>query len=241
MAYAESKHRRNINENTPNGKRWESREESTKNSFNRRTGTAITAFPPITLLTGGFPCQPFSVAGKQAGKGDDRYLWPEMFRVIQEVRPTWVVAENVTGIIKLALDDCLSNLESAGYETEVFVIPACAVNAPHRRDRVWIVAYNSQLFSRTRKESTEQGIETTNGSQDVPDTRLLRQTFNEQQATGVEQYNWWTTEPDVGRVANGIPRRVDRLKALGNAIVPQVAHRILSAIAEIELTTVKEK
>ena len=95
-----------------------------------------------TLITGGFPCQPFSVAGQQRGKGDDRYLWPEMLRVIKEIRPGWVVAENVAGLIRMGLDDCLSDLEREGYITETFLIPACAVNAPHRRDRIFIVAHS---------------------------------------------------------------------------------------------------
>ena len=94
-----------------------------------------------TLLTGGFPCQPFSGAGKQRGKEDDRYLWPEMFRIISEARPDWVLAENVTGIINMELDTVLSNLESESYETITFNIPACGVNVPHKRSRVWIVAY----------------------------------------------------------------------------------------------------
>ena len=97
---------------------------------------------PIDLICGGFPCQPFSVAGKQRGKEDDRHLWPEMFRLIKEIRPTWVVGENVAGFIKMALDDVLANLESEGYATRPFVIPACAVGAVHRRDRVWIVGYS---------------------------------------------------------------------------------------------------
>ncbi|MBH8606011.1 DNA cytosine methyltransferase [Thermoactinomyces sp. CICC 10521] len=93
----------------------------------------------IELVCGGFPCQPFSVAGKQRGKEDDRHLWPEMFRIIKELRPAWVVGENVTGLIKLALDDVIADLESEGYTVRAFIIPAAAVGAPHRRDRVWIV------------------------------------------------------------------------------------------------------
>ena len=93
------------------------------------------------LLTGGFPCQPFSQAGKQGGTSDDRHLWPEMFRIIKEARPRWILAENVAGIIKMALDDVLSQLEGEGYTTGAIVIPACSLNAPHRRDRVWIMAH----------------------------------------------------------------------------------------------------
>ncbi|GAI01857.1 unnamed protein product, partial [marine sediment metagenome] len=93
-----------------------------------------------TLITGGFPCQPVSVAGKRKGKADDRWLWPEMFRVIKDVKPPWVVGENVDGIIRLGLEDVLVDLEGEGYEVRVFNIPACGVYAPHRRYRVFIVA-----------------------------------------------------------------------------------------------------
>jgi len=99
-----------------------------------------TAYRGITLLTGGFPCQPFSNAGKRRGKDDDRYLWPQMLRIIQEARPTWVVGENVVGIIGLALDQVCSDLEAKGYEVETIIIPACGVDAPHRRNRVWVIA-----------------------------------------------------------------------------------------------------
>lgn len=94
----------------------------------------------VDLLTGGFPCQPFSVAGEQRAQDDDRHLWPEMFRIIKECRPSWIVGENVAGIIELALEQVCLDLESEGYEVWPIVIPACAVNAPHRRDRVWIIA-----------------------------------------------------------------------------------------------------
>jgi DNA (cytosine-5)-methyltransferase 1 len=95
----------------------------------------------VDLLTGGFPCQPFSVAGKRLGKADDRAIWPEMLRVIREAKPTWIIGENVAGIVTMELDNILSDLESLGYSAWPIVIPACAVDARHRRDRVWIVAH----------------------------------------------------------------------------------------------------
>lgn len=97
----------------------------------------------IDIISGGFPCQPFSVAGKQKGTSDDRYLWPEMLRVIREIQPTWIVGENVPGIISLALDQVYVDLENEGYTVQAFIIPACAVNAIHKRDRVWILANNA--------------------------------------------------------------------------------------------------
>jgi len=99
----------------------------------------------LRVLSGGFPCQPFSAAGKRAGTSDDRYLWPEMFRIIREARPTYVVAENVRGLISwnegMVLDTVCADLEGEGYEVFPVVLPAASVNAPHRRDRIWIVAY----------------------------------------------------------------------------------------------------
>lgn len=95
----------------------------------------------VDIISAGFPCQPFSFAGKQTGKDDHRYLWKEVFRIIRQARPTWFFGENVTGIVKLALDEVLLDLESIGYSVEAFLIPACSVNAPHKRERVWIVAH----------------------------------------------------------------------------------------------------
>ena len=98
-------------------------------------------FSGIGIITGGYPCQPFSQAGQRRGEKDDRHLWPEMFRVIREARPDWVLAENVAGHVSMGLDDVLDDLESEDYTTQSIVIPACAKDARHRRDRVWIVAY----------------------------------------------------------------------------------------------------
>jgi len=99
-----------------------------------------TDYAGVDLLTGGFPCQPFSVAGKRRGAEDDRAIWPEMLRVIREAKPTWIIGENVFGIVTMELDNILSDLESLGYSAWPLVIPACAVDARHRRDRVWIIA-----------------------------------------------------------------------------------------------------
>jgi len=221
----------------------------------------------IDLLTGGFPCQPFSCAGKRKGKEDNRFLWPEMLRVIKETRPRWIVAENVAGIVRMALDDCLSDLESEGYSAGTVIIPACAVNAPHRRDRVWLVAYTESTGEITTQQPRQRNsIEQC--SQDVADPEQFNR-YRKSSSTekiesirgtkpSISQCDWWSTEPDVGRtfnglpmgldgnlwtdgwenkiprVAKGIPERVNRLKSLGNAIVPHVAYQIFKAIKEIE-------
>lgn len=121
----------------PDVPRWKDIRTLTGESFYERTGKRT-----VDIISGGFPCQPFSVAGKQRDKEDDRYLWPEMVRVIKELRPTWVVGENVAGIVRMALPDILSELEACGYRTRTFLIPACAVGARHRRYRVAIVGYS---------------------------------------------------------------------------------------------------
>lgn len=112
------------------------------------------------ILTGGFPCQPYSQAGKRKGKEDDRHLWPEMLRAIREIQPTWVVGENVRGLTNwnggLVFDEVQADLEAAGYEVTPFLLPACAVNAPHRRDRIWFVAYSNA--ARERRNEWEKEI-----------------------------------------------------------------------------------
>ena len=120
----------------PDVPRWRDIRTLTGESFYERTGLRT-----VDVLSGGFPCQPFSTAGKHRGKEDDRYLWPEMLRVIREIKPTFVIGENVPGIVSLALDTVPSDLESEGYASQTFIIPACGVDAPHKRDRVCILAY----------------------------------------------------------------------------------------------------
>jgi DNA (cytosine-5)-methyltransferase 1 len=117
----------------------------------------------IDILTGGFPCQPYSQAGKRLGKEDDRHLWPEMLRAIREIQPRWVVGENVRGLTNwnggVVFDEVQADLEAEGYEITPFLLPACAVNAPHRRDRIWFVAKNSSSNGCLCRESNKEGTE----------------------------------------------------------------------------------
>lgn len=175
----------------------------------------------VDVICGGFPCQDISLAGKGAGlEGERSGLWWEFHRLIKEIKPKYAIIENVSALRNRGLDQVLRSLAEIGYDAEWHCIPASAVGAPHRRDRIWIVAYGDDKRSQGRlywwanqKRESELGYlgrcSTVHG-----------QSIKDQ----------WTTEPDVGRVANGIPKRVDRLKGLGNAIVPQIAQQIGEAI-----------
>jgi len=200
---------------------------------------------PITLITGGFPCQPFSVAGKRRGKADDRYLWPDMFRVISEIRPAWVLAENVAGITKMELDQTFTDLESIGYATRPFNIPAIAVNADHLRKRIWIVGYaraqeRNWLSKKRQKEISEAWVssEINSSKQGLPDWAGGKM-GQPSPLTEFERSNGETKPREIERdfcgMAHGISNRVDRLKCLGNAVVPQVAYEIMKIIASIEI------
>ena len=137
----------------PDVPRWRDIRTLTGDSFYERTGLRT-----VDVISGGFPCQPFSLAGKRNGKDDDRYLWPEMLRVIRELKPSWVIGENVPGIVNLALDTVLSDLENEGYTAQPFIIPACGVDAPHKRERVAIVAYaNSKQLGQYWSQATVAG------------------------------------------------------------------------------------
>jgi DNA (cytosine-5)-methyltransferase 1 len=166
--------------------------------------------PKIDLICGGYPCQPFSVAGKQRGDKDPRHLWPEMHRLIREIRPRWVVCENVAGHIELGLDTVLDDLEAAGYAATAFVIPACAVGAPHRRDRVWIVAHSRSVgFFNTATARLAPHLSGSTAWRELP-------------------------SPFTCGSNDVIPRWMDRLKALGNAVVPQIPEAIGKTILAVE-------
>jgi len=315
----------------------------------------------IDILTGGFPCQPFSVAGNRNGTNDDRYLWPEMFRVTKECRPTWIIAENVAGIVTMGdkaeeismesqittfgennkiitireqyiLQTIIDDLEREGFDVQTYIVPALAVGAKHRRNRIWIVGYsehNGLFATKKRKINEENDYQRTQKKQEktikfkgageprsfkkssnctirskqnsrirmvekikrmelqrrsnrsfpnttttrfqawtikknaqkripkqfkrfckiIPNTNVLRREnriYGKQQVRKTSEFGniytqreprWkWPTEPTMGRVANGIPNRVDRVKSLGNAIVPQVAYEFF-----YHINLIKEK
>jgi len=159
--------------------------------------------PYVDVIAGGYPCQPFSLAGKRAGENDPRHLWPYFRDAISHLRPRYALLENVRGHLTLGGISVIGDLAALGYDCEWRVISAASVGANHRRDRLIIVAYPDKSRLQGRQSATNSLWQTAN--------RHFRSS------------GWWQTEPAVGRVADGIPRRVDRLRGLGNAVVPQVA------------------
>lgn len=224
------------------------------------------------ILTAGFPCQPFSVAGKQKGKDDNRNLWKETFRIIQESKPTWFIGENVSGIVKLYLDTILADLESEGYATRCFNISASSIGAKHQRQRIWIISYTDSWlrggrrtvtssrtqqdreFSPTQEKSECEvqnlwskiiGCDVVFGEKEIVtdsnSNRTQVQTKREQSAKQKfrvkSKENWWEAESKLRGVPDGISYgldkdRVNRIKALGNAIVPLIPYYIGLAIKE---------
>lgn len=236
----------------------------------------------VDVVSGGFPCQPYSTAGQRKGSEDERHLWPEMLRVIREVAPSWVVGENVRGLVSwsdgLVFEQVCADLEAEGYEVQPFLLPAAGVNAPHERYRVWFVAHAKVLNDSGRpgaiscenggsefedlsqpcgsgaiyacipeKAKCKCASDSRTGRNGFTDVRSIspnahlagceklnapsiaaRQGFS----TGrtIDRWDEWTTEPPVCGMDDGIPRRVDRIRGLGNAIVPDVAQRIFETI-----------
>ena len=227
----------------------------------------------VDVICGGFPCQDISLAGKGAGLSGERSgLWSEFHRLINEIKPKYAIVENVAALRSRGLDQVLRSLASIEYDAQWHCIPASAIGAPHRRDRIWIIAYpnhagsgasNSDTntnWTQAQQEWKEQSFNRASGlREDVADTesqqdwRLQPPRFQsnprtsgegtdvcnanssllerqrkiteriKQELTNACNAGWWATEPAVGRVANGIPNRVHRLKQLGNSIVPQIA------------------
>ena len=293
--------RKVLKQHWPNIKQYKDIKELTYEQIKEDT------LAPIDIITGGYPCQPFSVAGSQRGEKDKRHLWPDMFRIIKECKPTWVIGENVSGHIKLGLDTVLQDLESEGYTVRAFSISASSVGANHQRERVWTVGYSEHNGSSSTAESrvidetgnnytqrenkaresarasrsehsyamedsrqygrriestwykdsigsgtSEETQWSTNSSQtngssegaslmaeatDTDSQRLqglgTERELREGKTKGTSSWErWWEFEPNVGRVANGIPKRVDRLKGLGNSLVPAIPYAIGRAILE---------
>lgn len=233
----------------------------TKTDFTKYEGT-------IDLISGGFPCQPYSQAGKRLGKEDDRHLWPEMLRAIREVKPSWVVGENVYGLVNwnggLVFHEVQSDLEAEGYEVWPFLLPAAAVNAPHRRDRIWFVANSKSRRAReftsknerwkNRRFNNYDEIWDATNSTSIRLERECRPIRELERGFGFSstnsrtfQHTPWQNFPTVSPICNGddgLSNRLDfitfpkwrneSIKAGGNAIVPQVVYQIFKAIEQYE-------
>jgi len=265
----------------------ESKKQSAKghNKTQRQFGPGVRTAGLCDIITGGFPCQPFSNAGLRKGTEDDRHLWPEMLRVIREVSPRWVVGENVRGLTNwnggMVFEQVQVDLEAIGYEVQSFIIPAVAVDAPHRRDRVWIIAYRAsdrrkrsgqtiknEKRHEARSEQTgklargfERSYSTTSDTKSRGSKRGDR--IREEQSGNKKKWsaswrenerrswnrNWLDVATKLCRVDDGLPveldefkltkskHRAERLKSLGNAIVPQVAIQIFNSIKQYEKNT----
>ncbi len=199
----------------------------------------------IDVICGGFPCQDISTAGKGEGlRGERSGLWREYARLIGEIRPRYVIVENVAALLFRGLSDVLGDLASLGYDAEWHCIPASYIGAPHRRDRIWIIAHrNSDNKSKSIISFDDEASRVQSNASNSDSERLQRG-----EEAGDNGKNWaqsrnqlitgcrgvsrsaWEIEPNVGRVANGVPARMDRLKSLGNAVVPQIPEILGKAI-----------
>jgi DNA (cytosine-5)-methyltransferase 1 len=194
-----------------------------------RSGAKLsTAAWPVDLICGGFPCQPVSLAGKGLAQEDPRWLWPEFARVVGELRPYYVLVENVPGLVKRGLDLVVTGLAEMGYDAEWQIVSAASVGAPHLRERIILVAANTDASG---QHGFSVNAEMAGASESMGNTkgkRLPSPLLQWQPAGGIHapHASWWASEPSVGRVADGVPNRVAQLRALGNAVVPQVAEAV---------------
>ena len=212
----------------------------------------------VDLLAGGYPCQPFSHAGVRRGEEDPRHLWPMFAECIRVVRPRYALLENVSGHLTLGFGSVLADLAALGYDAQWDCIPAAAVGAPHLRDRVFVIARDTRTEQRRPLADSDDGRSwdslragwnaTWHGSTDVADAAGGRLQTAEGSALRVvpdadagrhhrgtpPRGHRWQPEPNLGRVAHGIPRRMDRLRGLGNAVVPQVAEHVGRIIMSME-------
>jgi DNA (cytosine-5)-methyltransferase 1 len=220
---------------------------------------SVPCFPDITklrgadvgsvdVICGGFPCQDISVAGKGAGLAGERSgLWSEYARIVGELRPRFVIVENVSALLARGIDRVLGDLAALGYDAEWHCIPASAVGAPHRRDRLWIIAYADsvrELQSERLKQDQRRWPD--NEPSEVisnPDrsrfqkrqllSRISPEEGRNDNGQDASVGSWWTVEPNLVRVVHGIPGRVDRIRSLGNAVVPQIPEIIGRAIMNV--------
>jgi DNA (cytosine-5)-methyltransferase 1 len=202
----------------------------------------------IDILTGGFPCQPFSTAGKRKGTEDERYLWGEMLRAVQEIKPTYVIAENVFGITNIdggmVFEQVCLDLENEGYEVQTFIIPAAAKNAPHRRDRVWFIANscNNRNFGKSREFQVQNEIKKSQKRNEIQQPK--QSTYIRQKMESFSNWELFKTESAFCGENDGLPEKLDgitfskwraeSIKGYGNAIVPQVAYEIFKVLQEIK-------
>ena len=225
---------------------------------NVRRWDDVTTFKPtgkkwkVDLICGGFPCQDISTAGKRAGlHGDRSGLFFEAIRVVELLRPRWLLLENVAGLLARGLDEVLATLAEVGFDAEWHCLQAADFGAPHIRDRIFIIAHADRKRSAagaTDSPAREKGIPAifddycsditnTNRRPNCSDTPPTRPKKGQQLRGKISRIrtgsDWWATEPDVGRVANGIPARVDRLRGIGNAVVPQIAEWLGRQIIEM--------
>lgn len=226
----------------PDVPRWRDIRTITQEAFYERTGLHT-----VDIISGGFPCQPFSVAGKQKGKEDDRYLWPEMLRVVRELAPRWVVGENVPGILRLAAADVIESLEREGYHAVVFDFEAAAVGAPHRRERIAFVAHRNgeRLQSRNGESLRECASKQPSGDSGAceqseqyrqlePGLGGMADGLSAWMDRGMSAPGKWLKDPHpaIPRVEIGVKNRANRIKCLGNAVVPQQFYPIFRSIRQ---------